>query len=89
MGDDTWEALFPGLIDTSFPFPSFNTRDLDTVDNGVMKHLAPELGKGMGGWIELVVFLYVFWYLDLLDCSSSIVIGAAVIGLLFSMHGGI
>jgi len=35
MGDDTWELLFPGAFDHSFPFPSFNTRDLDTVDNGV------------------------------------------------------
>ena len=45
MGDDTWEGLFPGAFHKSFPFPSFNVKDLHTVDNGVMKHLVPELKK--------------------------------------------
>ena len=26
MGDDTWEALFPGQFTVSIPFDSFNTR---------------------------------------------------------------
>ena len=43
MGDDTWEGLFPGLFHKSFPFPSFNVKDLHTVDNGVIQHLIPEL----------------------------------------------
>jgi len=39
VGDDTWEDLFPGYFTESHPYPSFNTRDLNTVDNGCLKHL--------------------------------------------------
>jgi phosphatidylinositol glycan class O len=39
VGDDTWEDLFPNYFAESHPYPSFNTRDLDTVDNGCLKHL--------------------------------------------------
>jgi GPI ethanolamine phosphate transferase 3 subunit O len=39
VGDDTWVDLFPRQFDESFPFPSFNTRDLDTVDNGCLERL--------------------------------------------------
>mmetsp|Transcript_20348 Transcript_20348/g.36855 ORF Transcript_20348/g.36855 Transcript_20348/m.36855 type:complete len:977 (-) Transcript_20348:118-3048(-) len=40
VGDDTWVDLFPHQFDPdSFPFPSFNTRDLDSVDNGCLAHL--------------------------------------------------
>ena len=39
VGDDTWIDLFPRQFDESFPFPSFNTRDLDTVDNGCLDKL--------------------------------------------------
>jgi len=39
VGDDTWLDLFPSQFDEAHPYPSFNTRDLDTVDNGCMKHL--------------------------------------------------
>ena len=45
MGDDTWDMLFPGRFDRSFPFPSFNTRDLNTVDDGVLAHLPDELER--------------------------------------------
>lgn len=31
MGDDTWTQLFPNHFEKSFPYPSFNVRDLDTV----------------------------------------------------------
>ena len=35
-GDDTWTKLFPSSYFTSsHPFPSFNTRDIDTVDKGI------------------------------------------------------
>eukprot|EP00934_Nitzschia_sp_Nitz4_P003918 Nitzschia sp. Nitz4//scaffold3_size479765//417414//422217//NITZ4_000178-RA/size479765-processed-gene-1.550-mRNA-1//-1//CDS//3329550992//3908//frame0 len=44
VGDDTWVDLFPTQFDESFPFPSFNTRDLDTVDNGCLAEL-PRLLK--------------------------------------------
>lgn len=39
VGDDTWEDLFPGSFVESHPYPSFNTRDLDTVDNGCFLHI--------------------------------------------------
>lgn len=35
IGDDTWQRLFPGAFHLSRPFDSFNTNDLDTVDDGV------------------------------------------------------
>ncbi|KAM4719189.1 GPI ethanolamine phosphate transferase 3 [Anableps anableps] len=39
MGDDTWENLFPRKFYRSLPFPSFNVKDLHTVDNGILQHL--------------------------------------------------
>ena len=35
MGDDTWESLFPQTFHVSVPFDSFNTKDIDTVDDGI------------------------------------------------------
>lgn len=43
MGDDTWTQLFPNQFNKSYPFPSFNVKDLDTVDNGCIEHLFPTL----------------------------------------------
>ncbi|XP_006814141.1 GPI ethanolamine phosphate transferase 3, catalytic subunit-like [Saccoglossus kowalevskii] len=43
MGDDTWESLFIGKFKKAFPYPSFNVKDLHTVDNGVIEHLIPEI----------------------------------------------
>uniref|UniRef100_A0A803LWD1 GPI ethanolamine phosphate transferase 2 C-terminal domain-containing protein n=2 Tax=Chenopodium quinoa TaxID=63459 RepID=A0A803LWD1_CHEQI len=43
MGDDTWLQLFPHHFKKSFPYPSFNVKDLDTVDNGCIEHLIPSL----------------------------------------------
>lgn len=31
MGDDTWTQLFPNHFNKSYPYPSFNVKDLDTV----------------------------------------------------------
>lgn len=45
VGDDTWVDLFPTQFEESYPYPSFNTRDLDTVDNGCLKHLPGLLEK--------------------------------------------
>jgi phosphatidylinositol glycan class O len=42
VGDDTWVDLFPTQFEESYPLPSFNTRDLDTVDNGCL-HKLPQL----------------------------------------------
>lgn len=41
MGDDTWESLFPKKLYRSLPFPSFNVKDLHTVDDGILRHLYP------------------------------------------------
>ncbi|WOG90976.1 hypothetical protein DCAR_0310223 [Daucus carota subsp. sativus] len=43
MGDDTWLQCFPHHFNKSYPFPSFNVKDLDTVDNGCTEHLFPTL----------------------------------------------
>ncbi|KAL5570338.1 hypothetical protein UlMin_026913 [Ulmus minor] len=43
MGDDTWTQLFPHHFHISYPYPSFNVKDLDTVDNGCIEHLFPSL----------------------------------------------
>ena len=44
IGDDTWLGLYPdGMLTKAFDYPSLNVQDLDTVDDGVMKHLEPEL----------------------------------------------
>ncbi|KAL4803323.1 hypothetical protein BDV18DRAFT_46157 [Aspergillus unguis] len=45
LGDDTWQALFPGYFNPNLtrPFDSFNVWDLHTVDNGVNDHLFPLL----------------------------------------------
>lgn len=48
VGDDTWVDLFPTQFDDSNPYPSFNTRDLDTVDDGCLEHL-PRLLSNLGG----------------------------------------
>lgn len=52
MGDDTWEGLFPKRFRRSFPFPSFNVKDLDTVDNGVVHNLMQEFRQS--DWTLLI-----------------------------------
>lgn len=37
MGDDTWMQLLPDAFAQQYPFPSFNVKDLHTVDDGVWK----------------------------------------------------
>ena len=39
MGDDTWDSLYPSQFNISMPFDSFNTRDLNTVDDGIERNL--------------------------------------------------
>lgn len=46
VGDDTWVDLYPRQFDEAFPLPSFNTRDLDTVDDGCLEKL-PSLLKNL------------------------------------------
>lgn len=45
MGDDTWTGLYPNRFERSYPFPSFNVYDLDTVDTGVTDNLYKEMSK--------------------------------------------
>ena len=60
LGDDTWGALFPTQLSDSRLFDSFNTRDLDSVDRGIMAHLpdylptAPESEHPNLSWDLLV-----------------------------------
>uniref|UniRef100_A0A8B9FWM8 GPI ethanolamine phosphate transferase 3, catalytic subunit n=1 Tax=Amazona collaria TaxID=241587 RepID=A0A8B9FWM8_9PSIT len=46
MGDDTWEGLFPEKFFRSYFFPSFNVKDLHTVDDGILQHLYPTVDSG-------------------------------------------
>ncbi|XP_069780362.1 GPI ethanolamine phosphate transferase 3 isoform X2 [Narcine bancroftii] len=46
MGDDTWEGLFPNKFFASFPFASFNVRDLHTVDDGILQHIFTTVESG-------------------------------------------
>ncbi|KAM4808885.1 LOW QUALITY PROTEIN: GPI ethanolamine phosphate transferase 3 [Rhinophrynus dorsalis] len=43
MGDDTWDGLFPKKFYKSYFYPSFNVKDLHTVDNGILQHLYPTM----------------------------------------------
>lgn len=45
LGDDTWQALFPGFFDANLThsYDSLNVWDLHTVDNGVTEHIIPLL----------------------------------------------
>uniref|UniRef100_H2ZWA7 GPI ethanolamine phosphate transferase 3, catalytic subunit n=1 Tax=Latimeria chalumnae TaxID=7897 RepID=H2ZWA7_LATCH len=52
MGDDTWDGLFPNQFSKSYFFPSFNVKDLHTVDNGVLRHLYPSVKDG--NWDVLI-----------------------------------
>lgn len=45
MGDATWANLFPTQFNVSLPFPCFNVKDLDTVDDGIWEHLLPTLRR--------------------------------------------
>eukprot|EP01032_Pedospumella_encystans_P023290 gene23290-26362_t len=46
LGDDTWGSLFPTQFTTTHYYDSFNTRDLDTVDEGIISHLFDYLPCG-------------------------------------------
>ena len=52
-GDDTWMSLFPDQFSTEIPFPSFNVKDLHTVDDGVTDTLF-QMIKNVSSW-ELLV----------------------------------
>ena len=55
LGDDTWMNLFPTSFNVSHPFPSFNVKDLHTVDDGVLQHLLPAVvNETLGQWDIMV-----------------------------------
>lgn len=39
LGDDTWSSLYPGQFHVRYPFDSFNTRDIHTVDDGIESNM--------------------------------------------------
>nr|CCA20198.1 GPI ethanolamine phosphate transferase putative [Albugo laibachii Nc14] len=45
MGDNTWEGLYNTQFTRKYAFDSFNVKDLDTVDRGVVSNLFPELAR--------------------------------------------
>ncbi|RUS73480.1 hypothetical protein EGW08_018760 [Elysia chlorotica] len=45
FGDDTWMSLFPNRFDKHYEFPSFDVKDLHTVDNGILNHFYEEIQK--------------------------------------------
>eukprot|EP00727_Mastigamoeba_balamuthi_P013439 m51a1_g8718 hypothetical protein (938) ;mRNA; r:164319-168139 len=55
MGDDTWLSLFEQRsFARSYPFASFNVKDLHSVDRGVLGQLYPELRGERGPWDVVV-----------------------------------
>lgn len=55
MGDATWTELYPKRFVRSYPYPSFDIFDLDTVDQNVRKHLPKELERN--DWQVLIAHL--------------------------------
>lgn len=60
LGDDTWQALFPGAFDAdlSHPYESLNVWDLHTVDNGVTEHLLPLLSPENSSHWDVIIGHY-------------------------------
>lgn len=54
LGDDTWTALFPHHFHHVHVFDSFNTKDLDTVDNGIW-NLLPSYLANPSSWRLLIL----------------------------------
>eukprot|EP00850_Spirogloea_muscicola_P012259 SM000078S22118 [mRNA] locus=s78:479534:486286:+ [translate_table: standard] len=43
LGDDTWMSLFPDHFYRARPFPSFNVKDFNTVDDGILSEIFPAM----------------------------------------------
>jgi phosphatidylinositol glycan class O len=69
MGDDTWVSLYPHYFHQAFPYPSFNVKDLHTVDNGVLAHLMPTV-NGDDWDVVVAHFLGSFFIRDGLNNST-------------------
>ncbi|KUI64907.1 GPI ethanolamine phosphate transferase 3 [Cytospora mali] len=57
LGDDTWDALFPGYFEANISrsYDSFNVWDLHSVDNGVLDHIFPLMKPDRKGEWDLLV----------------------------------
>lgn len=51
LGDDTWMSMYPDMFYNSYPFPSLNVKDLDTVDKGVYANIIPVLKRNDSDFI--------------------------------------
>ncbi|GBG80965.1 hypothetical protein CBR_g31522 [Chara braunii] len=45
IGDDTWVQLFPDQFAATYPYPSFDVKDIHVVDNGVIDNIFPMLDR--------------------------------------------
>jgi hypothetical protein len=52
VGDDTWQQLAAGAFEWAWPFPSFNVKDLHSVDDGVWRVSGGSWWWWVGGWID-------------------------------------
>ncbi|KAH8869634.1 GPI ethanolamine phosphate transferase 3 [Schistosoma japonicum] len=50
VGDETWIDLFPDYFTHYKSYPSFNVKDLDTVDRGVENYILHVLNNTTSGW---------------------------------------
>lgn len=57
LGDDTWDALFPGYFEANISraYDSFNVWDLHSVDNGVLEHIFPLVKPERKGEWDLLI----------------------------------
>ncbi|ROV98895.1 hypothetical protein VSDG_03829 [Cytospora chrysosperma] len=57
LGDDTWDALFPGYFEANISrsYDSFNVWDLHSVDNGVLDHIFPLMKSEKKGEWDLLI----------------------------------
>ncbi|TGZ65993.1 hypothetical protein CRM22_005585 [Opisthorchis felineus] len=53
VGDDTWMGLFPNSFHEAHPCPSFNVKDLDTVDQVVVSYVSSALNNS-SDWEVLI-----------------------------------
>ena len=64
MGDDTWLSLYPHHFSAAYPYPSFNVKDLHTVDRGCIDHLLPTLHRQRRDGVEHSVVIAHFLGVD-------------------------
>lgn len=56
IGDDTWMGLFEeDLFEKVYPYPSFNVKDIDTVDYNVNEKLMAILNKNISVKWNLII----------------------------------